>query len=219
MPVPFKPQWPIPQPRHYTHQAMPVPFKLRTSNPPAQSLHPLRYTGSIHSGRYIQQPSHCTHYTMLVPINLQAGHTPAQSLHPLRYGGSIQTTEVYPPTLSTHPLRYAGSIQNQRFYNPAQSLQPLCYAGSIQAPHGPSRSPDIIPTTLWRFHSNNGRSIPQPSQYVVWKVSNDTEILLNMNFIIFTNQDYPLQNSSIVHLHSAGGVVYSVRSSAESFCR
>ena len=35
-----------------------------------------------------------------------------------------------------------------------------------------------------------------------------------MNFILFTNQDYPLQNSSLGQLHSDGGVVSIVRSSA-----
>jgi hypothetical protein len=42
----------------------------------------------------------------------------------------------------------------------AQSLHPLRYAGSIQTPDGPSTSPVITPTTLCRFHSNPGRSIP-----------------------------------------------------------
>ena len=43
--------------------------------------------------------------------------------------------------------------------------------------------------------------------YVVWQKSNETDFLLNMNFILFTNQGYPLQNSSIGQLHSDGGVV------------
>ena len=38
--------------------------------------------------------------------------------------------------------------------------------------------------------------------------------LLTMNFILFTNQGYPLQNSSPGQLHSDGGVVSIVRSSA-----
>jgi len=29
--------------------------------------------------------------------------------------------------------------------------------------------------------------------YVVWQKSNETDFLLNMNFILFTNQGYPLQ--------------------------
>jgi len=35
-----------------------------------------------------------------------------------------------------------------------------------------------------------------------------------MNIILFTNQGYPLQNSSLGQLHSDGGVVFIVRSSA-----
>ena len=50
--------------------------------------------------------------------------------------------------------------------------------------------------------------------YVVWHKSNETEFLLTMNFILFTNQGYPLQNSSLGQLHSDGGVVSIVRSSA-----
>ena len=50
-------------------------------------------------------------------------------------------------------------------------------------------------------------------EYVVWQKSNETEFLLTMNFFLFTNQGYPLQNSSLGHLHSDGGVV-SIRSSA-----
>ena len=44
--------------------------------------------------------------------------------------------------------------------------------------------------------------------------SNETDFLLNMNFILFTNQCYPLQNSFLWQLHSDGGVVSIVRSSA-----
>ena len=51
--------------------------------------------------------------------------------------------------------------------------------------------------------------------YVVWQKSNETGFLLNKHFIIFTNQGYPLQNSSLGQLHSDGGVVSIVRSSAE----
>ena len=50
--------------------------------------------------------------------------------------------------------------------------------------------------------------------YVVWQKSNETDFLLTMNFILFTNQGYPLQNSSLGQLHSGGGIVYIVRSSA-----
>ena len=43
----------------------------------------------------------------------------------------------------------------------------------------------------------------------MWQKSNDTDFLLTMNFILFTNQGYPLSQ-----LHSDGGVVSIVRSSA-----
>ena len=45
--------------------------------------------------------------------------------------------------------------------------------------------------------------------YEVWQKSNETDFLLTMNFILFTNQGYPLWQ-----LHSDGGVVSIVRSSA-----
>jgi len=50
--------------------------------------------------------------------------------------------------------------------------------------------------------------------YVVWQKSNETDFLLSMNFILFTKQGYPLQNSSLRHLHSDRGVISIVRSSA-----
>ena len=50
--------------------------------------------------------------------------------------------------------------------------------------------------------------------YVLWQKGNETDFLLTMNFILFTNQGYPLQNSSLGQLHSDGGVVSIVRSSA-----
>jgi len=50
--------------------------------------------------------------------------------------------------------------------------------------------------------------------YMVWQKSNETDFLLTMNFILFTNQGYPLQNSSLGQLHSGRGVVSIVRSSA-----
>jgi len=49
--------------------------------------------------------------------------------------------------------------------------------------------------------------------YKVWQKSNETDFLLTMNSI-FTNQGYPLQNSSIEQLHCDGGVVSIVCSSA-----
>ena len=39
-------------------------------------------------------------------------------------------------------------------------------------------------------------------------------IFLTMNFILFTNQGYPFQNSFLGQLHSDGGVISIVRSSA-----
>jgi hypothetical protein len=48
----------------------------------------------------------------------------------------------------------------------------------------------------------------------MWQKSNATDFLSTMNFILFTNQDYPLQNSSLGQLRSDGGVVSIVRSSA-----
>ena len=50
--------------------------------------------------------------------------------------------------------------------------------------------------------------------YVVWQKSNETDFLLTMNFILFTNEGYPLQNSSLGQLHSDGGIVSIVRNSA-----
>ena len=49
---------------------------------------------------------------------------------------------------------------------------------------------------------------------VVWQKSNETDFLLTVNFILFTNNGYPLQNSSLGQIHSDGGVVSIVRSSA-----
>ena len=48
----------------------------------------------------------------------------------------------------------------------------------------------------------------------MWQKRNETDFLLTMNFILFTNQGYSLQNSSLGQLHSNGGVVSIVRSSA-----
>ena len=49
---------------------------------------------------------------------------------------------------------------------------------------------------------------------MVWQKSNETEFLLTMNFILFTNQGYLLRISSHGQLHSGGGVVSIFRSSA-----
>jgi len=43
---------------------------------------------------------------------------------------------------------------------------------------------------------------------------NETDFLLTMNFILFTNQGYRLQNSSLGQLHSDEGVLSIVPSSA-----
>ena len=50
--------------------------------------------------------------------------------------------------------------------------------------------------------------------YTVWQKSIETDFLLTMNFILFTNQSYPLQNSSLGQPHSDGGIVSIIRSSA-----
>ena len=54
----------------------------------------------------------------------------------------------------------------------------------------------------------------QKALYEVWQESNESDFLLTMNFILFTNQGYPLQNGSLGQLHSDGGIVSIVRSSA-----
>jgi len=51
---------------------------------------------------------------------------------------------------------------------------------------------------------------------VVWQKSNETDFLLTMNFILFANQGYPLQNISLGQLHSDGDVISIVRSSTGS---
>jgi len=48
----------------------------------------------------------------------------------------------------------------------------------------------------------------------VWQKSNENDFLGTMNLILFTNQVYPLRNSSLGQLRSDGGVVSIVRSSA-----
>jgi hypothetical protein len=48
----------------------------------------------------------------------------------------------------------------------------------------------------------------------VWQKSNATDFLLTMYFILFTNQGYPLRNSSLGQLHSDRGIVSIVRSGA-----
>jgi hypothetical protein len=52
------------------------------------------------------------------------------------------------------------------------------------------------------------------NKYKVWQKSNEIDFLLTTNFIILTKQGYVLQNGSLGELHSDGGVVSIVRSSA-----
>ena len=54
--------------------------------------------------------------------------------------------------------------------------------------------------------------------YEVWQKSNETDFLLTMNFILFTNQGYPLQNSSLGQLHCNRGIVSIVLSSVSHMC-
>ena len=61
------------------------------------------------------------------------------------------------------------------------------------------------------------RCKPHASLYMVWQKSNETDFLLTMNFILFKNQGYPLQNSSLGQLHSDGGIVSIVSSRAGRF--
>ena len=48
----------------------------------------------------------------------------------------------------------------------------------------------------------------------MWQKSNETDFLLTMNLILFTNQGFHLQNNSLGQLHSDGGIVSIVRTSA-----
>jgi len=87
---------------------------------------------------------------------------------------------------------------------------------------------NLRPIRLYRNHGHRWPAIPLPlypyspsicihsgkGLYKVWQKSNENDFLLTMNFILFTNQDYPLQNSSIGQLHSHWGVVFIVHSSA-----
>ena len=49
---------------------------------------------------------------------------------------------------------------------------------------------------------------------MAWQKTNENDFLLTMNFILFTNQGYPLQSISLGQLLSDGGVVSIFRSSA-----
>ena len=52
---------------------------------------------------------------------------------------------------------------------------------------------------------------------MLWQKSNETDFLLTMNFILFTNQGYPLQNSSLGQPHSDGGLFPFFVAVLESF--
>jgi len=54
--------------------------------------------------------------------------------------------------------------------------------------------------------------------YTVLQKSNKTDFLLNMNFIIFTNQGNPLQNSYLGQPHNDGGAVPLFVAVLEGFC-
>ena len=81
--------------------------------------------------------------------------------------------------------------------------------GKISPPLG-TKPRTVQPITILY----NNYAIPATNTYVVWQKSNETDFLLTMNFIFFTNQGYTLQNSSLGQLHSDGGVVSIVSSSA-----
>ena len=71
-----------------------------------------------------------------------------------------------------------------------------------------------LTTAIYSEDTNFCRFQRCTNREVVWQKSNETDFLLTMNFILFTNQGYPLQNSSLGQLHSDRGVVSIVRSSA-----
>ena len=68
--------------------------------------------------------------------------------------------------------------------------------------------------TLWWELGSNSVCIFICKKYTVWQKSNETGFLLTMNFFLFTNQGYHLQNSFLGQLHSDGGTVSIVCSSA-----
>jgi hypothetical protein len=55
-------------------------------------------------------------------------------------------------------------------------------------------------------------------KYTVWQKSNETDFLLTMNFILFTNQGYPLQNSFLGQLHSNQTLFPLFVAVLEGFC-
>ena len=89
---------------------------------------------------------------------------------------------------------------------------------SCEIPHASERVNDVpsrpfVLVERWEINLILGDAL----LYVVWQKSNETDFILTMNFILFTNQGYPLQNSSLGQLHSDGGVVSIVHSSAGRF--
>ena len=81
----------------------------------------------------------------------------------------------------------------------------------------PIRSTAVCYSTMPELHKTRIciclARLPQSVQ-VVWQKRNETDFLLTMNFILFKNQGYHLQNSSLGQIHSDGGVVSIVRSSS-----
>ena len=55
-------------------------------------------------------------------------------------------------------------------------------------------------------------------KYVVWQKSNETDFLLTMDFILFTNQGYPLQNVSLGQLHCTEALFPLFVAVLEGFC-
>ena len=52
----------------------------------------------------------------------------------------------------------------------------------------------------------------------MWQKSNETDFLLTMNFILFTNQGYPLRNISLGQLHSDEALFPLFVAVLEGFC-
>ena len=93
--------------------------------------------------------------------------------------------------------------------------QQLIWYGYVERMNPTGLSKIII---NWKPEGRQTRGRPRRTwkdgMYVGWEKSSETDFLLTMNFILFTNQGYPLQNSSFGQLHSDGGVVSIVRNSA-----
>ena len=156
---------PIPQASQYTHYAMLVPFKPRTVHPPAQSIHPLSYAGSIQTLNG-PHPSPVNTPTMVCRFHSNLdGPSPAQSLYPPRYACSVQTLDGTPPAQSIQPLRYAGSIQIPDFQACSQVSMPTTQCGFHSKPDDSSPSRVNPPSTICLFHSIPGRSISQHRYY------------------------------------------------------